>query len=149
VRGAERFAVVAGDDDQRVVRQPAFCQRVDEPADLRVGLADRVEVVAQVPSSSGGARVLEEVDLRRAFGQRIRVMRLLRPRQREERFLCSPRSMMNATAVDHVPVFAAPGEQVRRTERPSRPTARRTRGRTRNFAVFTYSLSPEVMNAVR
>ena len=44
VEVAEGFAVVAGDDDERVVGQAALAKEREESGEVVVGLADRVEV---------------------------------------------------------------------------------------------------------
>ena len=41
---AERLAVIAGDDDDRAIQKAALLERVEQPADLRVGEHDLADV---------------------------------------------------------------------------------------------------------
>jgi hypothetical protein len=60
----ERFAVVAGHDDQRVAGQATPFQRQDQAAQLRVGVGD-------LPVIAGASAVADEVSRRRVRGVRV------------------------------------------------------------------------------
>src|SRR4051794_37538572 len=60
VRRAERFTMIAGDDDERVVRKAARAQHLEQPAEMSIRLTKRVEIsLEQLPLRHTG--LVEEI----------------------------------------------------------------------------------------
>src|SRR5262249_55289533 len=85
VRLAEALAVVAGDDDERVLGSPALAETVQDAADLTIGFAYRVEVPPEVVRVGRFRPLLEELDERLVRARLVGVVRLAGPGQDEER----------------------------------------------------------------
>ena len=69
---AERLAVIAGDDDDRPIQQAPAVERLEQPADLRVGKRDFADV--RIAAYRRAER----------FGRIVRTVRVVEVRPQEE-----------------------------------------------------------------
>ena len=78
MRVAKRFAMIAGDDDDRVVSEIAMAQRREQSSQMSIGLSQRVQVSLQ-QFAIGSFVFIEKVDRLRVLSQSIGMMRLIGP----------------------------------------------------------------------
>jgi hypothetical protein len=116
MRIAECLAVIAGDDDERVVCDATFTQGIEETAEVAVCLADDVEVIGKFVGELLGRLAFEEINTRHLGPLRVGMMCLIRPAIGEERLAGLLVNELDQP-VKEVAIFGAPRGERRSLER--------------------------------